>query len=114
MSGNIELAIAVFFGLWIGRSTTISDYGAKIYFDVIGLLIDIGINTKFRILLFWFVLGSVIAIFDIEVTSYIAFLVADRIGEISVRFAKEQYLPASAGIVSLPEMRQVSLFDYDE
>lgn len=94
MNGNIELAIAVLLGFWLGRSTTISDYGAKIYFDIIGLLIDIGINTKFRIHLFWFAMGAIGAFFDIEFSSFVAFWVADKIGEKSVRWSKERYLPA--------------------
>lgn len=115
MDSNIELAIAVFLGLWLGRSTTIADYGAKIYFDILGLLIDIGINKKFRIHLFWFALGAVGAIFDVEFFSFIAFWIADKLGEKSVRLSKERYLPAvSTIVIKMPEMRQVSLFDYNE
>ncbi len=115
MSGNIELAIAVFLGLWLGRSATISDYGAKIHFDIIGWLIDKGINTDFKVYLFGFALGfAATAVFGISFMSIVAFILAGRIGELSVFVAKERYLPVAADVKLLPEVRQVSLFDYHE
>lgn len=56
LNEDTQLAVALLLGLWVGRSTTIADYGGKIRLDVIGSLTALGINTKFRINLFWFFL----------------------------------------------------------
>lgn len=114
MSGNIELAIAILVGLWLGRSATISDYGAKIHFDIIGWLIAKGVNTNFKVTLFGIVLSLIAAVFDIDFKSVVAFILAGRIGELSVVVAKERYLPVTVNNEIMPESRQVSLFDYDE
>lgn len=98
MNGNLEIAAAIFAGFWLGRNTTIADYGSKVYFDVIGFLIEIGIDTQFKAVLFWFILGIAAGYFGIAFTSLIALLIADKIGETSIRFAKERYLPATAQI----------------
>ncbi len=113
LNENTQLAVALLLGLWVGRSTTIADYGGNIRLDVIGSLIALGINTKLRVNLFWFFLLVVSGWFGVTGTSMIVFFVADRIGEASIHFAKDKYLPLTAEIEPLPDISPVSLFDYD-
>lgn len=112
LNGNTQLAVAVLLGLWVGRSTTIADYGSKIRLDIFGSLIELGINTKFRVNLFWFFLLVVSGWLGVTVTSMMAFFIADRIGEGSIHFAKERYLPLNTEIDPLPDIPPVSLFEH--
>jgi len=48
----------------------------------------------------------------VTVTSMIAFFIADRIGEWSIHFAKDRYLPLNNEIDPLPDVPPASLFEH--